>query len=181
MLTHPFFARLLQRGDLEDITSYNSRAYIWERAMDWLYYDQTGFWVGNGTRGYGTLRLYEDITDKWMVDVYTLHSHSTLFDIWLCQGIIGLTIVGALFWLSLRYFARHRVSDRKLHAFYPVLIFLLLLMQVDSFVNPAGMGFLLLLFVFSIVGVRKRSKEELEEEVKEERKTESRGQLVVGY
>ncbi len=181
ILTQPIFSSLLQRGDLEDITSYNSRAYIWERAMEWIQHDRTGFWAGNGTRGFGTLRIYEDITDQWMVDVYTLHSHSSMLDIWICQGLIGLVIVGLMIWGTLKFYRIKRQEGHVLQQFYPVVIFLLLLMQVDGFFNPSGIGFAIFLMLFSLVVVQKGRGVRGEEEEKLDKTKAPRGELLVGY
>ena len=161
ILSSPMFASILKRVDLEDITSYNSRAYIWERAVEWIEKDQTGILTGNGFRGFGTLRIYEDITDKWMVDVYTLHSHSTMLDLMICQGLIGLGIVFGMMYLAMQFFRRAGKNKENTARFYPIIIFLLYLMQIDSFVYPGGIGFEIFLMMFSLLAVN-RKKEEIE-------------------
>ncbi|MEM6630063.1 MAG: hypothetical protein AAF694_10350 [Bacteroidota bacterium] len=171
ILSSPMFASILKRVDLEDITSYNSRAYIWERAVEWIEKDQTGILTGNGFRGFGTLRIYEDITDKWMVDVYTLHSHSTMLDLLICQGIIGLGIVFGMMFIAMRFFRMAKKNGyNNMVRFYPIVIFLLYLMQIDSFVYPGGIGFEIFLMLFSLLAVNRKEELGSDEEVKEERK-----------
>ena len=52
ILQLPGFSSVMQRVDVEDVTTFNGRAFLWRDAMDWLLLDREGFLLGNGYKGH---------------------------------------------------------------------------------------------------------------------------------
>ncbi len=141
VLSLPFLAFLFKRVDIYDVTTYNSRTFIWEPGLEWVLKMKEGIWTGVGFKGPATLKLYKDLTDKWMVDVYVLHSHSSLLDITISQGILGITLLAICFFFALQYYKKSFTYNRPDKGFFAVVYYTLFLMQFDGFINPGGIGF----------------------------------------
>ena len=169
ILSLPIFASILKRVDMEDVMTYNSRSYLWENGLDWITKEQTGILLGNGTNGHATLKLYEK-TDLFRNieimggSIYDLHSHSSMLDIFTAQGIIGMILLATVFYLMMVHYKRARKWVSEEFRFYPVVIYLLYLMQVDGFLVPTSLGFLLVGFLASRFMLKKQFLPELKEQ-----------------
>jgi hypothetical protein len=143
ILTLPFFVSILKRVDIEDVTTFNGRAFIWRNAMNWLTDDQRGIFLGNGYKGHYFLDLISDVAKLWNSDVrdyHHMHLHSSSFEILVCQGIAGFAIFMILFYrLYVYYRKKYRDGDEQ-GIFFAVGVFLLFIMQVDTFVYLESSG-----------------------------------------
>jgi len=156
ILSLPFLAVLFKRVDVYDVTTYNSRTFIWEPGLEWILKMKEGIWTGMGFKGPSTLKLYKDLTDKWMVDVYVLHSHSSLLDITISQGILGISLLAISIFFALQYYRRSFSKNRNDKGFYAIVLYGLFLMQFDGFLNPGGVGFAILSLCMSRVVIKRR-------------------------
>lgn len=150
ILQHPLLAPLVQRVDLEDVTTFNGRAYLWRDAIDWLLYDQRGLLLGNGYKGHYFLDLIPDVVNLWNAEEsYHMHLHSTSLETLVCQGIIFSALLVLLFYVVYRYYCRKHRAGEEAGAFFPVVIFLLFIMQVDTFVYLDSIGFVIFSLLMS--------------------------------
>jgi len=156
ILSLPLFSVIMKRVNLEDVTTYNSRTYIWEPGLEWIMSVKEGFFTGMGYRGHATLELYYDIVDQWQIDIYALHSHSGLLDITIAQGILGILILAASFYFALQYYRRAAARKHSDRALFPIVMYMLFLLQFDSFMNPSGIGFAVFSLCMSRVAISKR-------------------------
>lgn len=164
----PGLSMLLQRVDVEDVTTFNGRAFLWKDAMDWLLYDQQGLIWGNGYKGHYFLGLISDVAKLWNEkDPYHMHLHSSSMEIMVAQGLIFFLVFAILFYRVYRYFrAKSKIGSEE-GAFLPVVLFLLFLMQVDTFLYLDNMGFVFFsLLVAKVVIKEKKSKDSLVENIK---------------
>ena len=143
ILTLPFFISILQRVDIEDVTTFNGRAFIWRNAMNWLTDDQRGILLGNGFKGHYFLDLISDVAKLWNSDAkdyHHMHLHSSSFEILVCQGIVGFVIFMILFYQLHTYYKKKYKEGAEQGIFLAVGVFLLFIMQVDSFVYLESSG-----------------------------------------
>lgn len=154
VLQLPGLTSLLQRVDVEDVTTFNGRAFLWRDAMDWLLYDRQGFLLGNGYKGHYFLGLVSDVAKLWNEkDVHHMHLHSTSMEILVCQGFIFFLIFALLFYHIYRYYKGKHARSEEEGAFLPVVIFLLFLMQVDTFLYLDNLGFVIFSLLVSKVAI----------------------------
>jgi hypothetical protein len=155
ILQLPVFSFLVQRVDLEDVVTFNGRAFLWKDAIDWLLYDQRGLFFGNGYKGHYFLDLIPDVVALWnAVDSHHLHLHSTSLEILVSQGVVSFVVFIFLFYQVYRYYKVHYREKKEEGAFFAVVIFLLFLMQVDGFVYLDAMGFIIFSLLISRTSVR---------------------------
>jgi len=143
ILSLPFFVSILKRVDVEDVTTFNGRAFIWRNAMNWLTDDQRGIVLGNGYKGHYFLDLISDVAKLWNSDVrdyHHMHLHSSSFEILVCQGIVGFVIFMILFYQLFTYYKRKYRDGEEQGIFFAVGVFLLFIMQVDTFVYLESTG-----------------------------------------
>ena len=143
ILTLPFFISILKRVDVEDVTTFNGRAFIWRNAMNWLTDDQRGIFMGNGYKGHYFLDLISDVAKLWNSDVkdyHHMHLHSSSFEILVCQGIVGFVIFMILFYQLYAYYKKKYRDGEEQGVFFAVGVFLLFIMQVDMFVYLESTG-----------------------------------------
>lgn len=141
-LQQPGLSTLLQRVDVEDVTTFNGRAFLWKDAMDWLLNDQQGLIWGNGYKGHYFLGLISDVAKLWNEkDPYHMHLHSSSMEIMVAQGLIFFLVFAILFYQVYRYFKHKSNIGSQEGAFLPVVLFLLFLMQVDTFLYLDNLGF----------------------------------------
>jgi hypothetical protein len=148
IMTAPGFSSVFQRVDVEDVTTFNGRSYLWEDAMDWLYYDQRGILFGNGYKGHYFLELISDVAKLWNEkNMDHMHLHSTTLEILIGQGIIVYLLYVFIFYQIYAYFKmKHREGSEE-GSFFIVVLFLLVIMQVDMFVYFDSLGFMILSFL----------------------------------
>lgn len=155
VLQLPVFSFLVQRVDLQDVVTFNGRAFLWKDAIDWLLYDQRGLFFGNGYKGHYFLDLIPDVVALWnAVDSHHLHLHSTSLEILVSQGIVSFVVFVFLFYQIYRYYKLRFREKMEEGAFFAVVIFLLFLMQVDGFVYLDAMGFIIFSLLISRTSVR---------------------------
>ena len=136
---------ILQRMSAEDVHTFNGRAYIWQDALDWLLYDQRGLLFGNGYKGHYFLDMLPDVVKLWDVkEGYYLHLHSTSLEILVSQGVIFYIIYCYVFYRVYIYFKNKHREGTEEGALFPVVVFLLLMMQIDTFLYMDNLGAVLL-------------------------------------
>lgn len=145
VLQLPGMSSLIQRVDIEDVTTFNGRAFLWRDASDWLIHDQEGLVFGNGYKGHYFLNTISDVAKLWNErDLHHMHFHSSSLEVLVSQGIFFLTIFGIIFYQLYRYFKVHHQAKGELGAFLPVVIFLMFLLQIDTFVYMESLGFVII-------------------------------------
>jgi hypothetical protein len=155
ILSLPGLSSILQRVDLEDVTTFNGRSYIWENAMNWLLHDQTGILTGNGYKGHYFLDLISDVAIRWNEkDVHHMHLHSTSLELLTSQGILGLGIFLMVVYRLLTFYRRQYTLGRPAGVFFGVIVFLLFILQVDIFLYLESSGGAIFALLFSGIVVR---------------------------
>jgi O-antigen ligase len=143
ILSLPFFVSILKRVDIEDVTTFNGRAFIWRNAMNWLTDDQRGILLGNGYKGHYFLDLISDVAKLWNSDVrdyHHMHLHSTSFEILVSQGVVGFVLFMILFYQLFAYYKKKYKHGEEQGIFFAVVVFLLFILQVDTFVYLESLG-----------------------------------------
>lgn len=147
----PGMSSIFQRVDVVDVTTFNGRSYIWQDAVDWLMYDQEGLLFGNGYRGHYFLDLISYVAKLWNVkDIHHLHLHSTSLEILVCQGVIIYSLFCLLLYKVYMFYKRKHRNGVEEGVFFPVVVFLLFILQVDTFMYDDGLGFV----IFSLLASR---------------------------
>lgn len=147
-----FMSAILNRTDkIADTMTYNGRTYIWEDGIQWILDMGQGFWLGNGDRGYGVLGLYAKAIRILgnANNVWDLHSHSTMLDIFLAQGLAGILATAIVTFIAIRFYRQRWVEKKNDGKMYIMLLFLVFIMQIDAFVDPGWIGFSLLMLLVS--------------------------------
>jgi len=157
ILSLPVFVAVMQRVDLTDVTTFNGRSFLWQRAFDWMLYDQRGLLFGNGTSGHYFLHLIPDYAKKFgFAREENLHLHSTTLMTVVDMGIFGL---GLLLLLCYRIFTHFRIEFQKNSqdaAFLAVVVFLIFVMQVDMFCYMGTSGYTILCLLAARVSVNSK-------------------------
>lgn len=155
VLQLPVFVSLIQRVDIDDVTTFNGRAYLWQDAIDWLLYDQRGLVFGNGYKGHYFLDMIPDVVKLWNAEnSHHLHLHSTSLETVVCQGLVSLALLFLLFYIVYRYYRRKYAEGTEEGAAFIVVVFLLFIMQVDTFVYLDSLGFVIFSLLMSKVAIR---------------------------
>lgn len=144
ILSLPIFVAIMRRVDLVDVTTFNGRSFLWQRAIDWLLYDQRGLLFGNGAGGHYFLHLVPDLAKKWFTQEENLHLHSTVLMTVVDQGIFGY---GLLLLVCYRVFVYYKTEFQKNSPdaiFFAVVVFLIFIMQVDTFAYLGTLGYTIL-------------------------------------
>ncbi len=140
ILSLPVFVFIMQRVNLVDVTTFNGRALVWQRAIDWMFYDQRGLFFGNGSNGHYFLHLIPDIAKMWGVPEQYSHLHSTVLMVVVDQGLVGYGLLIWLFYRMYVYYRRKFQLGNKDGIFFSVVVFMLIVMQVDTFVLQENLG-----------------------------------------
>jgi O-Antigen ligase len=142
VLSLPVFVAIIQRVNLADVTTFNGRSFIWQRAIDWMLYDQRGLWFGNGSSGHYFLHLIPDLAIKFGApNEASLHLHSSTLITIVDQGIFGFAL---LLLVSYRIYVYYRTEFQKNNqegTFFAVVVFLIFVMQVDTFGYFGTLGY----------------------------------------
>ncbi|ELR68507.1 hypothetical protein C900_00341 [Fulvivirga imtechensis AK7] len=156
LLNLPVFAAILQRVDLIDVSTFNGRAFLWQDAFNWLLYDQRGLLLGNGYRGHYFLDITSNVAQLWNEqEAYHLHLHSTSLEILVSQGLVMLIIFLLLFYKALKHYRQALGGNQEMGALLAVLIFLLFIMQVDTFLYLDSLGAVIFSWLLSFMVVDK--------------------------
>jgi len=151
IMTAPGLSSVFQRVDVEDVTTFNGRSYLWEDAMDWLTDDQRGILFGNAYKGHYFLQLISDVAKLWNEEnQHHMHMHSTTLEILIGQGIIVYILYCILCYKIYRYFKNKHKEGGDEGSFFVAVLFLLIVQQVDMFVYFDSLGFM----IFSYVAAR---------------------------
>jgi hypothetical protein len=150
----PGVSDLIQRVDVEDVTTFNGRAFLWKDGLEWLGGSREGLWLGNGYKGHYFLDLITDVAELWNTDeVFHLHMHSSSLEILICQGLISYAVF-CLIWLRVYNFYRNKYKAGSMEgAFLGPVLYLLFILQVDTFVYMDGLGFVLFCLLVSRVSI----------------------------
>ena len=141
ILQHPLLMSVVQRVDINDVTTFNGRAFLWRDAIDWLLYDQRGLLFGNGYKGHYFLDMIPDVVKLWNAeDSHHLHLHSTSLETVVCQGIVFLILLCVLFYVVYNYYRRKHAQGDEEGAFFTVVVYMLFIMQVDTFLYLDSLG-----------------------------------------
>ena len=143
VLTLPIFTSMLKRVDVQDVMTFNGRAFIWQNVLNWMTDDQRGIFWGNGFKGHYFLDLISDVAKLWNSDVrdyHHMHLHSSSFEILVCQGIVGFAIFMILFHRVYTYYKAKYKHGNEEGVFFAVTVFLLFILQVDIFVYLESSG-----------------------------------------
>lgn len=156
ILQLPGLSSVMQRVDIEDVTTFNGRAFLWQDAMNWLMEDRQGWVWGNGYKGHYFLGLIDDVAKMWNEkDIYHMHLHSTSMEILVSQGIIFFMVFAFILYRVYRYFKQMHQDGRAEGAFFPVIIFLLFILQVDTFLYLDGLGFVIFSLLVAMISLPK--------------------------
>jgi len=150
----PGMSDLMQRVDVEDVTTFNGRAFLWKDGLDWLLGSREGLILGNGYKGHYFLDMITDVAELWNTDeVFHLHMHSTSLEVLICQGLIGYGIFCYL-WFKVYSFFRKKYKEVDMEgAFVGPVLYLLFILQVDTFVYMDGLGFVIFALLVSRISI----------------------------
>lgn len=156
----PGLSSLMKRVDIQDVSTFNGRAYLWQDAIDWLTTSQEGLFFGNGYKGHFFLGLVNDVAILWNEkEVHHMHLHSTSLEVLVSQGILLFAIFALLLYKTYCYFRdKHRLGTED-GAFFPVVVYLLFILQIDTFVYDDSLGFIILSLLIAKVAVTAKSTE----------------------
>ncbi len=158
ILSLPVFVAVVQRVNLVDVTTFNGRSFLWQRAFDWMMSDQRGLLFGNGASGHYFLHLIPDYARKFgFTSEENLHLHSTTLMTIVDQGIFGLAL---LLLLCYRIFTHYRTEFQKNNpdaVFLPTVVFLIFVMQVDTFCYLGTLGYVILCLLAARVSVNTKA------------------------
>jgi hypothetical protein len=144
ILTLPIFKVIMQRVNLNDVVTFNGRVFGWEQAIDWLLYDQTNLVFGNGYNGHYFLHLMANIAKIWNVRETDTHLHSTSLSILVDQGIVGGVLLLVITYKVYIYFKNQLTIRNEEGILFLVMVFILIVMQVDMFVYKESAGWIIL-------------------------------------
>ncbi|HEX7014372.1 MAG TPA: O-antigen ligase family protein [Cyclobacteriaceae bacterium] len=155
IVSMPVFAGIMQRVDFRDVTSFNGRAYLWEIGMNWLLVDQRGLFFGNGMGGQYFIGLLEFYARLWSGGKSALlHFHSSSLEIVVNQGLFGYLLYIALLYQVFIYFRKKYIQNEADGDVYPSIVFMLFLLQIDTFVYMTGLGSIILAALVAKVCLR---------------------------
>lgn len=158
LLQIPALSSLVQRVDVRDVTTFNGRAFLWRDAMDWLLYDQRGLFFGNGHKGHYFLNLISDVAKLWNEkNPHHMHLHSTSLELLVSQGIVSFGIFAFIFYQIYSHFKILHRSKSRDGSFLPVVIFLLFVMQVDTFLYIDALGFVIFSLLVAQTAIQMKS------------------------
>jgi len=150
VLSQPFFTALVQRVSKEDVTTFNGRSYIWVAVGDWLMNDRTGILVGNGYKGHYTLGLLDFVAVLWDEPrPYNLHTHATVTEVLVAQGIFGVLLLYMLFWRAFRFYRERYVEGHHLAPVFAGFAYLLFIWQLDIFCYGVEIGHAILFCILA--------------------------------
>jgi O-antigen ligase len=144
ILSLPVFLTIGRRIDLIDVTTFNGKSFLWQRTLDWLIFDQRGIVFGNGADGHHSLQLIPDMARKWFPMEDSLHLHSTVLMTLVDQGIFGFVLLLVACYRMYLYFRAEYQKDSTDAVFFAAVVFLIFVIQVDSFAYLGTLGYTIL-------------------------------------
>jgi hypothetical protein len=156
ILTLPIFAKLMTRVDKEDVTTFNSRTYIWEAAWEWFMHDRRGLLFGSGYNGQYGLGMMEHIAAIFQTDyAYNVHMHSTFLAIVMSQGLFGYVLFCVLMWYGYTFYRRRYLANGVEAPLFGAMVYLLFIWQIDIFVYGLDIGTPLFFSMLSYLAIDK--------------------------
>ena len=152
----PVFSEILKRVSYEDITNFNGRRYLWESGIDWFLTQGEGFWWGNGYRGYYTIDLFPELSASWDKSALDVHPHSTMLTNLVANGFLGTLPLLFILWICLKHYVNQYRYQLPNASLLGVILYLLFILEIDSYVYVESLGFLLLFMLSADVIVRRR-------------------------
>lgn len=141
VLSQPFFVSILQRVSKEDVTTFNGRSYIWNAVGDWALYDRTGILFGNGYKGHYALGMLDFLAILWdEPHAYNLHTHATITEVLVGQGILGVVLLYIVFWRGFKFYRHAYLDSTSLAPIFGGLAYLLFIWQLDIFCYGTDIG-----------------------------------------
>ena len=141
ILSLPVFAKVMARVDKEDVTTFNSRTYIWEAAWDWFMHDRRGLLFGSGYNGQYGLGMMEHIAVIFQTDyAYNVHMHSTFLAIVMSQGLFGYVLFCVLMWYGYTFYRQRYLANGIEAPLFGAMVYLLFIWQIDIFVYGLDIG-----------------------------------------
>ena len=141
ILTLPLFSAIVSRVDKDDVTTFNSRTYIWEEAWQWFLHDRRGFFFGNGYNGQYALGMMDRVALIWETDhAYNIHMHSTFLEVVMSQGVVGYVLFCTLVWFAFRYYRELYKRDTIEAPLFAAVVYLMFIWQIDIFCYGLEMG-----------------------------------------
>lgn len=154
ILSLPFFKVIMQRVNVKDVTTFNGRSFAWQKAIDWLLYDQTNIVFGNGHNGHYFLHLMTNIAKIWGVKETDTHLHSTSLSILVDQGLVGALLLLLLSLGAYTFFKKQKAAGTHIGILFAMMVFVLLVMQVDMFVYRECLGSVILSLLVAMACVK---------------------------
>lgn len=158
ILSLPFFVFMAQRTKLVEFSYFNGRDWAWQRSIDWLIYDRQGILFGNGFNGHFFLHRIPDISRIWGIQEAAAHIHSTFLMVLVDQGIVGYTLLMLLFYGVLVFFEKKYQLRSFEGIFFLLVVFLLIVMQVDNFVLHGALGGVIFSFMIAVAACKEEHK-----------------------
>lgn len=159
ILQLPVLSSVMQRVDIEDVTTFNGRSFLWQDAMNWLFEDRQGWIWGNGYKGHYFLGLIDNVAKMWNEkNIYHMHLHSTSLEVLISQGIVFFLLFCIILYGVYQYFRQMSQDERVEGAFMPVIVFLLFILQIDTFLYLDGLGFIIFSFLVAMIVLPKIEK-----------------------
>ena len=160
VLSLPVFVAVIQRVNLADVTTFNGRSFIWQRAIDWMLYDQRGLWFGNGSSGHYFLHLIPDLAIKFGApNEASLHLHSATLITIVDQGIFGFALLLLVCYRIFVYYRTEFQKNNQEGVFFAVVVFLMFVMQVDTFSYFGTLGYAILALLAARASVNLKASE----------------------
>jgi O-antigen ligase len=157
VLSQPFFTAVLQRVSKEDVTTFNGRSYIWLAIGDWFWNDRTGILFGNGYKGHYTLGLLDFVAVLWDEPrAYNLHTHATITEVAVAQGIVGVALLYMVFWRGFRFYRGEYISGGAYAPVFAGFAYLLFIWQLDIFCYGVEIGHAILFCMMAPLCYRAR-------------------------
>lgn len=156
VLTLPLFKSIMQRVDVWDVTTFNGRAFLWKDGIDWLLYDRQGLMFGHGYRGHYFFYLISDVAELWNEEqLHHLHMHSSSLEMLVSQGLVTYLIFLILLYNVFIHFMREYHAHRSEAVFLSVVVFLMFIVQVDTFVYMDSLGALIFAWLVSSIAIQR--------------------------
>lgn len=141
VLSLPVFARIMQRVSVEDVTTFNGRSYIWNAVGDWALNDRTGLLLGNGYKGHYALGMLDFVAVLWNEPrAYNLHTHATITEVAVAQGLVGVVLLYMIFWRGFKYYRSQYLEGTAMAPLFGGFAYLLFIWQLDIFCYGVEIG-----------------------------------------
>lgn len=156
-ITLPIFSSIITRVDKEDVTTFNSRTYVWAEAWTWLTEDRRGLVFGNGYQGQTILPSWEAIGRIFMVkDARDVHMHSSFLQTLFNQGIVGYLLLVTVLWYIYAYYRKQYLAGTSQAPLFAAVVYLLFIWQIDIICYGLDFGTPIIFCLLSAVAIDTR-------------------------